>query len=92
MQSTKKITDKNFQESYLIFQDRQAGIGLVYCPKDEKYFYNVYCLELKLMKELFSVEYEFLDDALTALNGEFGHWEMKTYEDKQSGCGNCAAK
>ena len=87
-----KVTDENFEEKYLNFQDRQAGIGLVFCPDEQKFFYNVYCIELKLMKEIFSVEYEFLDDALTTLNGEFGQWELKSYEEKKSGCSSCAAK
>ena len=93
MQSKLKLNDQNFQESYLRFRDRQAGVGVVYCPEENRYFYNAYCLEMKLLKELMSVEFEFLDDALEFIDDEFGTWDIENYEDKKdSGCGSCVAK
>lgn len=84
------ITEENYDANFLRFQKRQAGIGLVFCPEEKQFFYNVYCMETELMKELFSVEYEFLTDAVEAVNSEFGTWELVPYEKK--GCGTCAAK
>ena len=87
-----KLTEQNYQESYLSFQDRQAGVGVVYCPDEERYFYNAYCLETKLLKELMSVEYEYLEDALEFIDDEFGTWDIRQHEEKKSGCSTCVAK
>ena len=86
-----KITDENFGHTVLTFRDRQAGIGLVYDPDVERYFYNVYCVETKLMKEIFTCEYEYLSEALENLNAEFGTWESQAFDEKK-GCGSCVAK
>ncbi len=86
------LTQDNYMDSYLVFESRQAGIGLVYCPDEKRYYYNAYCMEMELVKELLSVEFEFLDDALEFINNEFGQWKVKNYEKKKSGCGNCIAK
>ena len=91
MNTKLKLNDQNFQESYLRFRDRQAGVGVVYCPEDKKYFYNAYCIEAKLLKELMSVEFEFLDDALEFIDDEFGTWDIENF-DKESGCSTCVAK
>ena len=88
-----KINEENYQSHFLRFQKRQAGISLVFCPDREKYTYNTYCIESELLKELFSVEHDYLEDALTLLNDEFPTWELVSYESKQkSGCSSCAAK
>ena len=34
------------------------------------------------MKELFTVEYDFLDDALDMINSEFGSWEIDSLGTK----------
>ena len=89
-----KITEDNYQSHFLRFQKRQAGISLVFCPDREKYTYNTYCIEAELLKELLSVEHDYLEDALSLLNEEFPSWELVSYEpkDKKSGCSSCAAK
>jgi hypothetical protein len=84
------LTEENFLTSYLRFEDRQAGVGLVYSPDDGRYSYNAYCLEMTLLKELLTVEYEFLEDALACVNEEFGTWDLVPYEDK-NGCSSCSA-
>lgn len=86
------LTEENYLDSYTQFRDRQAGVNPVYCPVEDRYVYNVYCLELLLMKDIYSVEYDFLDDALKAFNAEFGQWELKSHDKKNDGCGSCAAK
>ena len=86
-----QIDADNFQTHYLRFRDRQAGISLIYEASQNSYRYNVYCLETKLLKEIFSLEFDFLDDAIISLNQEFGTWELVAYEQK-SGCGSCVAK
>lgn len=86
-----KITSENFEYKILQFRERQAGIGLVYDPDSESYRYNAYCIETKLLKELFSCEYDFLDDALEVINSEFGTWELVDLSAKK-GCGSCVAK
>ena len=87
----KPITIQNYDNSFLVFGDRQAGVSLTYCPFEKKYFYNVYCFDMKILKELFSVEHDFLEDAIIQLNDEFGSWELKKYEEKKD-CGSCSAK
>ena len=91
MSEDNEITQENYTSHFLSFQKRQAGISLVYSSKEEKFFYNAYCIETELLKELFSVEFEFLDDAIEALNEEFKGWELTPYEQK-SGCSSCSAK
>lgn len=89
---TEILTDKNFMEKVYRFQDRQAGVSLIYDPDTDVFTYNAYCLETHLMKELFTVEQEFLDDALDLINSEFGSWELVELSGKTTGCGSCAAK
>jgi hypothetical protein len=86
------LTADNYLDSYLLFEQRQAGISLVFCPEENRFFYNVYCLEIELVKELLSVEFEYLEDALDFLNLEFGQWKVKSYDKKKSGCSTCVAK
>jgi len=86
-----QLTAENFTYQTYRWGDRQAGVSLVFDPSNERYYYNVYCLELKLLKELFTCEYEFLDDALTCINDEFGNWQLESFEQKKD-CGSCAAK
>lgn len=88
--TNKKITEENYLESVLVFRDRQAGISVVYDPHFSKFKYNAYCLEKKLLKELYSIEFDFLSDALSKINEEFGSWNLESFDQK--GCGNCAAK
>jgi hypothetical protein len=87
-----KITHENYLTNYLQFQRRQAGVNLIYCPEEDKYTYNVYCLELDLLKELLSVEFDFLDEALALINEDFGTWDVKTFDSSSKNCGSCAAK
>ena len=84
------ISVDNFDHTVLVFRDRQAGVAAIYDPFEERYLYNAYCLEKKLMKELFSQEYDFLEDAITVINEEFGSWEMESFDKK--GCSSCVAK
>ncbi|WP_141731056.1 tyrosine-protein phosphatase [Oligoflexus tunisiensis] len=87
-----QLNDLNFMEKVYRFEDRQAGVSLIYDPDDNIYTYNAYCLETHIMKELFTVEQEYLDDALDLINAEFGSWELVDLSGKSSGCGSCAAK
>ena len=86
-----KLNQENFDHTILVFRERQAGVGLVYDPDQNRFTYNAYCVETKLMKELFSIEFDFLEDALARINDEFGNWE-KTDLSAKSGCGSCVAK
>ncbi len=85
-----KINEENYLDSVLVFRDRQAGIAEVYDPFLKRFKYNAYCLEKKLLKELFSHEFDFLSDAILRINDEFGSWNIESFDQK--GCGNCAAK
>ena len=87
-----RLTLNNWHSSCLEFQDRQAGGSLVYCPVQERFVYNAYCIEKKLLKELFTVEFEYIDDAIRCVNEEFSTWEWVKFEEKKSGCGTCVAK
>ncbi len=87
-----QLDDQNFMEKVYRFQDRQAGVSLIYDPDDNIFTYNAYCLETHIMKELFTVEQEYLEDALDLINAEFGSWELVDLSEKSSGCGSCAAK
>lgn len=91
MTNPAKLTIDNFTSCALRFQDRQAGISVIFDPTEHLYTYNAYCLELKLLKEIFSVECDFLEDALDIIHSEFGTWELYEFEEK-SGCGSCAAR
>jgi hypothetical protein len=86
-----KLTEENYAHCILQFRDRQAGVSVVYDPDFDTYAYNSYCIEAKLLKELFTCEYEFLADALAVVNDEFGQWELVDLSAKQ-GCGSCVAK
>ena len=83
-----KLHSENYLDSVLRFRDRQAGIALVYDPDEDVFTYNAYCLEVKLMKELFTTEFEFLDDALELMNDEFGSWELESLSGKD--CSSCS--
>ena len=85
-----KLTEENYLTKVFQFRDRQAGVSEIYDPVTETYTYNAYCLEKKLMKELFTVEHDFLTDAINLINDEFGTWDLIDLND--SGCGSCAAK
>lgn len=86
-----KLTAENYVHSILQFRDRQAGVSEVYDPEQDTYTYNAYCIEAKLLTELYSCEFEFLQDALAVVNDEFGQWELVDLAN-QSGCGSCVAK
>jgi hypothetical protein len=86
-----KLTAENYSHSILQFRDRQAGVSEVYDPDGDNYTYNAYCIEATLLTELYTCEYEFLEDALTAVNEEFGQWDLVDLGEK-SGCGSCVAK
>jgi hypothetical protein len=92
MNQATKITTENFHSHFLQFRDRQAGISLVFDAEADRFDYNAYCIEAKLLKELTSVEFEFLEDAITFINEEFGSWELTSFEEEKSGCGTCVAK
>lgn len=89
-----QLTSDNYSYKVFRFDDRQAGISLVYDPIDEAFAYNAYCVEITLMKELYSSEFEFLEDALEHVNQEFGTWQLAEFgqESEKSGCGSCANK
>ena len=86
-----QLTEENYDYTILQFRDRQAGVSVIYDPETDVYSYNAYCLETKLLKELFTCEYEFLDEALATINSEFASWEKVDLSAKK-GCGSCVAK
>lgn len=86
------LTQENYSEKVFRFQNRQAGISVIFDPDDEVYTYNAYCLEIELMKELFTSEFDYLEDALELINSEFGTWDLVSVAQDKSGCGNCIAK
>lgn len=86
-----KLNEDNYSHSILQFRDRQAGVSVIYDPDTDRYTYNAYCIEAKLLTELFTCEYEFLADALAVANGEFGQWDLIDLSAKE-GCGSCVAK
>ena len=92
METTKRLDVDNFLASVYRFNDRQAGVSLIYDPNQDLYTYNAYCLETKIMKELFTVEYDYLEEALDLINQEFGSWELVDLSTKSTGCGSCVAK
>ncbi|MCB9229399.1 MAG: hypothetical protein H6618_07290 [Deltaproteobacteria bacterium] len=87
-----KLNPQNYEYSILTFQERQAGVSVVYDPDEQRYYYNAYCVETRQLIELFTTEYRFLDDALETVNAEFGTWDLVSLEQKNTGCGQCAAK
>ena len=90
--AAEQLNDENFLQKAFQFRDRQAGVSLIYDPDEQAFTYNAYCLETKLMKELFTVEQDYLEDAIELINAEFGSWELVDLTGKSSGCGSCAAK
>jgi len=86
-----KLTPENYDHTILQFRDRQAGVSVVFDPVSESFTYNAYCIEAKILKELFTCEYDFLEDALEVVNEEFGNWEILDLAAKK-GCGSCVAK
>ena len=86
------LSESNYQSHYLRFQKRQAGVSLVYSPEDQRYYYNVYCIDAQIHKELYTVEHSFLSDALELINEEFATWELQSFEGKKNGCSSCVAK
>ncbi len=87
-----QLTEDNYLDKAFQFRDRQAGVSLIFDPQSERYIYNSYCLETKIMKELYTVEYDYLVDALKHINDEFGSWELVDVHTQSSGCGSCVAK
>ena len=45
----KKLNDDNYGHSVLVFRDRQAGVSEIYDPEADRYSYNAYCMEKKLV-------------------------------------------
>jgi hypothetical protein len=88
--TSKKLNDENYHSNVLRFRDRQAGVSVVYDAELDRYFYNSYCIETKLLKELYSCEHEQLEDALSLINDEFGSWDIESLAG--GGCGSCVAK
>jgi hypothetical protein len=87
----RQLTEENYSHTVLVFRDRQAGVSEIFDPESQTFTYNAYCLEKKLLEELFTCEYDFLTDALDAINEEFGTWKAETFDEKK-GCGSCVAK
>lgn len=85
-----KLTPDNYTHTVLVFRDRQAGVSEIFDPESGTFTYNAYCLEKKLVKELFTREFDYLSDALDSINEEFGSWTSESFDKK--GCGSCAAK
>lgn len=85
------LTTENFDYKTLTFRDRQAGVSVVYDPLKDAFSYNAYCLEKKLLKDIYAKEFGFLQDALDHINSEFGTWEVSDLT-KKAGCGTCVAK
>ena len=88
---TGKLTRENFESMALMHRDRQAGVSMIYDPARDIFVYNAYCIELKLLKELFSRECDTLDQALDIVNEEFTEWSLATVSVEQGGCptGSC---
>lgn len=91
-QNKQRLTIDNYLTSVFRFRDRQAGVSIIYDPDAELYTYNAYCLETEIMKELFTVEHDYLEDALELINQEFGNWELVDLAEQKSSCSSCVAK
>ncbi|MCY4380812.1 MAG: hypothetical protein OXC40_04490 [Proteobacteria bacterium] len=85
------LSTSNFLTSCLSFEDRQAGVSIIYCHQSDKYVYHGYCLETKLSRDLMSVEFDVLEDAISYINEEFLGWQLQLFND-DGGCGSCHAK
>ena len=85
-----QLTTQNYSWCFFKFRDRQAGVAEVYNPHTQHYRYNAYCLEQKLLKEIYTQEFDFLEDALEHTNLEFGNWEFHDLSLKKPACGSCA--
>lgn len=83
------LTTDNYSHCFFRFRDRQAGVSEVYDPDDGLYRYNCYCVEQTILKELYTVEFSFLEDALVHINSEFGNWEFCDFAPQKSECGSC---
>ncbi|NRA62914.1 MAG: hypothetical protein HRU19_00440 [Pseudobacteriovorax sp.] len=90
--SLSRITDENYMDKVYQFRDRQAGISVIYDPNHDRFLYNAYCLETKIMKELVTVEHDDVQAAIDLINEEFGTWELRDVHETKSGCGSCVAK
>ena len=90
MSTAAKLTPHNYGWCVFKFRERQAGVTEIYDPGAECYHYNSYCLEQKLLKEIYTREFAFLDDALEHSNREFGNWEFQDLSLKKPACGSCA--
>ena len=89
----KMLDEQSYTSQVFVFRTRQAGVSVIYDPHLEKYIYNAYCIETELLKELYSQEFQHLEEALDRINDEFGNWELKQlFQKKDSGCGSCVAK
>ncbi|MGE0174431.1 MAG: hypothetical protein AB7T49_16670 [Oligoflexales bacterium] len=87
------LDEENFLTKAYVFRDRQAGVSVIYDPFKEAFCYNAYCVETSLVKEIYALEFSFLQDALDHVNEEFGNWELTSLEsEKASGCSSCVAK
>jgi hypothetical protein len=90
-----KITEENYETHVLRSRARQAGVSLIFDPDRESFIYNTYCLELKLLKELFTHEYDSLKEALDSLHEEFGSWQLAEVgtplPSASKGCGGCSS-
>lgn len=85
------LTSSNFLHSYLCFQDREAGVSAIYCNQEQRYHYHAYCLETKLMRDLVSIEFNNLEEAISYINDEFASWSLKNFQPDKKGCSNCHA-
>ena len=84
------LTPDNFTSMALRHRDRQAGVSMIYDPETDIFVYNAYCLELKLLKELFSHECATLEEALAVINDQFSTWELTELAVASEGCaGGC---
>ena len=83
------LTADNYSHCFFRFRDRQAGISEIYDPDSELYRYNCYCVEQTVLKELYTLEFAFLDDALVHINDEFGNWEFCDFAPQKNECGSC---
>ena len=86
------LDQENFMTHTFTWRTRQAGVSVIYDAENDLYSYNAYCMETEKLKELFTCEYEYLDDALEVVNSEYGNWPLVELSPEKYGCGSCAAK